>query len=184
MSATTATSPTNGIARQALQEAHERLAQQADELRRLAHAAEQASRAKSEFLAAMSHEIRTPMTGVLGMADLLAVESLSPPQRRYLETIRNSGRHLLGIINSILDFSRIEAGRMEIERIDFSPAQVLEQAQSILAPQAAERGLELRIEQAVAAAARSPRRPDPAAAGAGQPGRQRAQVHRARSASP
>ena len=127
----------------------------------------------------MSHEIRTPMTGVLGMADLLAAESLSPAQRGYVDTIRNSGRHLLGIINSILDFSRIEAGRMELERIDFALAEVLEQVRSILAPQAAERGLELRVEQTAAASARGPRRPDAAAAGAGQPDRQRAQVHRA-----
>ncbi|MFZ1426596.1 MAG: CheR family methyltransferase [Geminicoccaceae bacterium] len=134
----------------ALREAHERLAHQAEELRHLAGKAEHASLVKSEFLAAMSHEIRTPLTGVLGMADLLATENLSPAQRRYLDTIRVSGRHLLGIINSILDFSRIEVGRMELERIDFVPADVLEQAQSILAPQAAERGLELRIERAMA----------------------------------
>ncbi|MFZ1426595.1 MAG: PAS domain S-box protein [Geminicoccaceae bacterium] len=134
----------------ALRAAHAQLTRQTAELGCLAEAAEQASRAKSEFLAAMSHEIRTPLTGVLGMADLLATESLSPAQRRYVDNIRTSGQHLLGIINSILDFSRIESGRMELERIDFAPFQMLEQTRSMLAPQAAERGLELRLEQTMA----------------------------------
>jgi PAS domain S-box-containing protein len=102
-----------------------------------------ATQAKSEFLAAMSHEIRTPMTGVLGMADLLAAESLSAAQRRYVDTIRTSGRHLLSIINDILDFSRIEAGKLELERVDFSVPEILEEVRSLLAPQAAERGLAL-----------------------------------------
>ena len=117
-------------------------------LRAARHAAESAARAKSEFLAAMSHEIRTPMTGVLGMADLLAAERLSASQARYVDTIRTSGRHLLSIINDILDFSRIEAGRLELERIDFAPADILEGVQSLMAPQAAERGLRLQLELA------------------------------------
>ncbi len=122
-----------------------RLEQQAEEMRRLAEMADRANRAKSEFLAAMSHEIRTPMTGVLGMADLLAVEKLGVTQRRYVDTIRTSGRHLLSIINDILDFSRIEAGHLDLERIDFPIVEILEQVRSLLAPQAAERGLELRV---------------------------------------
>ena len=93
-------------------------------LLRVAHAAEataaQASRAKSEFLAAMSHEIRTPLTGVLGMADLLAAADLPEKERRYVDAIRTSGRHLLSVINDILDFSRIEAGKLELEQVDFS----------------------------------------------------------------
>jgi PAS domain S-box-containing protein len=106
-------------------------------------AAERASRAKSEFLAAMSHEIRTPMTGVLGMADLLAGAHLPERERGYVEAIRASGRHLLSIINDILDFSRIEAGRLELEQVDFSVFFLLEQVRSLMAPQAAERGLGL-----------------------------------------
>ena len=109
-------------------------------------AIEAANRAKSDFLAAMSHEIRTPMTGVLGMADLLAGEALTPAQHHYVDTIRRSGSHLLSVINSILDFSRIEAGRLELESIDFAPVEVLDQVCSILRPQAVERGLELRLE--------------------------------------
>ena len=95
-----------------LQRAHQ-------EMRVLAQAAEQASRAKSEFLAMMSHEIRTPMTAVLGMADLLAAEDLSDKQRHYVDRVRSSGRHLLSIINDILDLSQIEAGRLTLEQIDF-----------------------------------------------------------------
>ena len=135
---------------QALAEARSRLEQQADELRRLTAEAERANDAKSQFLAAMSHEIRTPMTGVLGMADLLAAEQLSPEQKRYVDTIRASGRHLLTVINDILDFSRLEAGRVEVERIDFMLSDVLEQVSSLMAPQAAARGLDLQVGQAIA----------------------------------
>ena len=107
--------------------------------------AEEASRAKTEFLAAMSHEIRTPLTVVLGMADLLAAEGPGGEQRGRVEAIRTSGRHLLSVVNDILDFSRIEAGGLELERIDFALADVLDQVRSLTAPQAAERGLELRL---------------------------------------
>ncbi|HEU5286495.1 MAG TPA: ATP-binding protein [Sphingomicrobium sp.] len=104
--------------------------------------------ARSEFLAAMSHEIRTPMTGVLGIADLLEVEELTPRQRNYVHSIRASGRHLLNIINDILDFSRIETGRIELEHVDFSVPMLLEELRSLLHPLAAERGVELRFELA------------------------------------
>ncbi|MFZ1427118.1 MAG: ATP-binding protein [Geminicoccaceae bacterium] len=105
--------------------------------------AEAGERSQAQFLAAMSHEIRTPMTGVLGMADLLAAETLTSRQQAYVQTIQTSGQHLLGVINDVLDFSRLGAGGLTLERIDFSLVDVLEQVRSIMAPQAVERGLEL-----------------------------------------
>ncbi|WP_191058871.1 ATP-binding protein, partial [Geminicoccus harenae] len=111
---------------------------------RLAQAkAEESERAKAQFLAAMSHEIRTPLTGVLGMTDLLVSEPLGPRQQNYVRSIRVSGQHLLGVINDILDFSRLEAGGLHPDEVDFSLSAIVAQVQSIMAPQAVERGLEL-----------------------------------------
>ena len=127
----------------AILEQRERLTAQ---LRESTKAAQSAVRAKSEFLAVMSHEIRTPMTAVLGMADLLINADLPVKERKYVTGIQKSGQHLLSLINDILDFSRIEAGKLDLETIDFSIPEVLEQVLSLLAPQAAELGLELRFE--------------------------------------
>ena len=102
-----------------------------------------AARAKSEFLATMSHEIRTPMNGVIGMAALLEATPLSPDQRDYVETIRASGDTLLAIINDVLDFSKIEAGRLELERAPFALRDGLDDALSLVAGRAAEKGIEL-----------------------------------------
>jgi signal transduction histidine kinase/ActR/RegA family two-component response regulator len=110
--------------------------------------AEAGELSKSQFLAAMSHEIRTPMTGVLGMADLLAAERLDDRQQGYVRAIRTSGQHLLSVINDILDFSRFDAGGVSLENIDFSMVDLLEQVRSIMAPQAAERGLRLSFDLA------------------------------------
>ncbi len=106
--------------------------------------AEAASRAKSEFLARMSHEIRTPMNAVLGMAELLRhATTLDERQRRYADTIHQSGTALLGIINDILDFSKIEAGKLELDIAPFSLREVVEDAVEILAEKAHSKGLEL-----------------------------------------
>ncbi len=102
--------------------------------------------ARGEFLAAMSHEIRTPMTGVLGIVDLLEAENPTPRQQSYLQSIRTSGRHLLSIINDVLDFSRFETGRIELETVDFSLPALLEQLQALLRPLASDRGVSLGFE--------------------------------------
>lgn len=103
----------------ALAQARGRLERQADEMRRLAEAAQEASRAKSEFLARMSHEIRSPMNAVLGFAGLLAGSRLDEEQRRHVGVILETGRQLLGILNDVLDLSKLEAGRAEVEPAPF-----------------------------------------------------------------
>ncbi len=105
--------------------------------------AEEATWAKSTFLATMSHEIRTPMNGVMTMAELLHQTDLSGEQRSMTKVIRDSAQALLGIIDDILDFSKIEAGKLELESIELSPLLVVESIVELLAPRADDRGLDL-----------------------------------------
>ena len=105
--------------------------------------AEDASRAKSDFLASMSHEIRTPMNAVIGMAELLADTPLSEEQREYVRILGRAGTSLLDLINDILDLSKIEAGHLELEAAEFNLVELAESAVEVLAVRAHSKGLEL-----------------------------------------
>jgi signal transduction histidine kinase/DNA-binding NarL/FixJ family response regulator/HPt (histidine-containing phosphotransfer) domain-containing protein len=110
--------------------------------------AEQASRTKSAFLANMSHELRTPFNGLLGMMSLLDRSSLTPPQREYLGIARQSGEHLLTILNDVLDFSKMESGRLELVARPTDLRQTVSEVQALMAPQARDKALKLEVDVA------------------------------------
>ena len=139
------------------------LTEELEHLRQLLSDAERANEAKSMFFATMSHEIREPMNGVLGMTRLLMETPLSDEQKGYVDAVHYSGQALLTIINDILDLSRMEAGKLRLDRIDFDLVNVVERTVDLLRTKAATKGLSLKLEIA----------PDLPRALSGDPGRLR-----------
>lgn len=129
----------------ALERANKELALSAERAHTLAGKAENASQAKSDFLANISHEIRTPLNAIIGMTYLLEKSALTPGQADYVDKIRSAGRALMGVVSDVLDFSKIEAGKMELERLPFRLDRLLEDTIAITGGKAEKKGLDCSV---------------------------------------
>jgi signal transduction histidine kinase/CheY-like chemotaxis protein len=107
--------------------------------------ADETARAKTMLFANMSHEIRTPLNGILGMAGLLGMSELTQAQRSWLEAVTDSGQHLLGLLNDILDYAKLESGKIDLETIVFNPAKTVQSVAELCSPRAHEKGLEIAL---------------------------------------
>lgn len=114
-----------------------------EELRKKTHDALESVRLKSEFLANISHELRTPMNGVLGMTQLLLRTSLSSQQQRYARTVHKSGTSLLSLLNELLDFSKLEAGKLKLQKVEFDLRRLIEDVAELHAGRAHEKGIDV-----------------------------------------
>ncbi len=127
-----------------LQDLRQRDAIRAHELKIAKASADEANKAKSDFLAMISHEIRTPMTGIMGMVQLTLESDLNKQQREYVETIKYSGETLLTLLNDILDFAKIESGHLELENVRFNIRRLIESVTMLMSGRANEKGLKLK----------------------------------------
>jgi CheY-like chemotaxis protein len=107
--------------------------------------ADETARAKTMLFATLSHEIRTPLNGILGMAGLLGMSDLTHAQRSWLEAVTDSGQHLLGLLNDILDYAKLESGKIELETLVFNPAKTVQSVAELCSPRAHEKGLEIAV---------------------------------------
>ena len=121
-------------------------AQQTEEMRKAKEGADEANRAKSAFLAVVSHEIRTPMTGIMGMLSLLQDTQLSKDQKEYASTIKDSGDAMLALLNDILDFEKIESGKMDLENINFDLKRLFRSVYTLMRGHAEAKGVQLVLE--------------------------------------
>ena len=130
---------------QSAEELERKVRERTSELQEATLRAELASRARASFLANMSHEIRTPLNAVIGFADLLrrGADSDKAERMEWLDTIHSSGKHLLALINDILDLSKVDAGKLTVETVACSPGEIIDEVCSILRAKAEEKGLDL-----------------------------------------
>jgi len=133
-------------ARHELEEANQRLNQVIEQARQSAHEAESANRAKSDFLATMSHEIRTPLNGIIGFIEMMGDTEMSEEQAEYLSIIKSSSEALMSLINDVLDFSKVESGKLDLESREFALLPTIRKLSSMFFSQATEKGLSLKID--------------------------------------